>query len=218
MNSEWIVDLKARKRIVLRAWPSRVEGKRMRNPLELVLTGMLSVALLLGQGCATSFGSGTGDEEMVQEEQIEEPAIKYIPPPSARVAAPLKNSAMRAELSARNATGLPQGALSDVLFDFDEATLRADALPILQVTAGRLNNEGVSRVILEGHGDEAGTAAYNIVLGDRRAKRVKAYLQELGLLSVSLKTMSYGKDRPLCFQHSSDCLQQNRSVHFVVKD
>lgn len=114
-----------------------------------------------------------GDEEMVQEEQIEEPAIKYIPPSSARVAAPLKNSAMRAELSARNATGLPQGALSDVLFDFDEATLRADALPLLQVTARRLNNEGVSRVILEGRGDEAGTAAYNIVLGDRRAKRVR---------------------------------------------
>ena len=121
----------------------------MRKPHELVLTGMLSVPLLLGQGCATSFGSGTGDEEMVQEEQIEEPAIKYIPTPSARVTAPLKHSAMRAELSARNATGLPQGALSDVLFDFDEATLRADALSILQVTARRLTNEGVSRVFLK---------------------------------------------------------------------
>lgn len=190
----------------------------MRKPFEMVVTGMMGVVLLLGQGCATVFGSGTGDEEMVQEEQIDEPAIKYIQPPSALVTTPLTKPAMRAELSARNATGLPQGALSDVLFDFDEATLRADALPILQVTARRLNNDGVSRVILEGRGDEAGTAAYNIVLGDRRAKRVKAYLQELGLLSVSLKTMSYGKDRPLCFQHSSDCLQQNRSVHFVVKD
>jgi peptidoglycan-associated lipoprotein len=125
---------------------------------------------------------------------------------------------MRAELSARNATGLPQGALPDVLFDFDQATLRKDALPVLEATAKRLNDNGVTGLILEGRGDEAGTAAYNLVLGDRRAKRVKSYLQELGLLSVNLKTTSYGKDRPLCLLHSSDCWQKNRSVHFVVKD
>jgi len=54
-------------------------------------------------------------------------------------------------------------------------------------------------------------------LGDRRAKSVKSYLQQLGL-SLNLKTTSYGKDRPLCFQHSTECLQKNRSVHFVVKE
>ena len=105
----------------------------------------------------------------------------------------------------------------DVLFDFDRASLRTDALPVLEANAKRLTDEGVTRLLLEGRGDEAGTAAYNIVLGDRRAKSVKYYLQELGL-SVDLRTTSYGKDRPVCFQHSDDCMQKNRSVHFVVKE
>ncbi len=105
----------------------------------------------------------------------------------------------------------------DVLFDFDRASLRTDALPVLEANAKRLQKDGVTRLLLEGRGDEAGTAAYNIVLGDRRARNVKNYLQDLGL-SVDLNTTSYGKDRPVCFQHSDDCMQKNRSVHFVVKE
>ena len=70
---------------------------------------------------------------------------------------------------------------------------------------------------LEGRGDEIGTTAYNLVLGERRAKSVKSYLQELGL-RLQLKTTSYGKDRPLCISHSEGCMQRNRSVHFVVKE
>jgi peptidoglycan-associated lipoprotein len=104
----------------------------------------------------------------------------------------------------------------DVLFDFDRASLRTDALPVLEANAQRLMNAGVTRLLLEGRGDEAGTAAYNIILGDRRAKSVKFYLQDLGL-SVDLNTTSYGKDRPVCLQHSDDCMQKNRSVHFVVR-
>ena len=105
----------------------------------------------------------------------------------------------------------------DVLFDFDRASLRVDALTVLEMNAKRLKETGVSRLLLEGRGDEIGTAAYNIVLGDRRAKNVQSYLQQLGL-AVDLRTTSYGKDRPLCFQHNSECLQRNRSVHFMVKE
>lgn len=184
---------------------------------ELLLMGMLGMALLLSQACATFSGSGTGDEQQAQEELIDEPVIKDIPPKDLSVMTARTRPSMRAELSARNATGLPQGALSDVLFDFDQASLRTDALPVLDANAKRLLNQGVTRLLLEGRGDEIGTAAYNIVLGDRRAKRVKSYLQDLGL-SVELRTTSYGKDRPLCFQHSSDCFQKNRSVHFVIKE
>ena len=105
----------------------------------------------------------------------------------------------------------------DALFDFDRATLREDARMVLEVNAKRLQKNGSTRLLLEGRGDEMGSSAYNLVLGDRRAKNVKRYLQDLGL-AVELKTTSYGKDRPLCFQHSEDCMQQNRSVHFVVKE
>ncbi|MBD0315242.1 MAG: OmpA family protein [Nitrospiraceae bacterium] len=190
----------------------------MRKPSELVMAGMMGVVMLLGQGCATLFGSETGTDDRVQEEQIDEPAIMYVQPPNAFLPKSLSKPAVRAELSARTATGFGQETLSDVLFNFDESSIRADAFPLLDAAAMRLKRDGVSQVVLEGRGDEAGTAAYNIVLGDRRAKRVKLYLQELGLLSVKLKTTSYGKDRPLCDEHSRECWQRNRSVHFVVKE
>ena len=86
-----------------------------------------------------------------------------------------------------------------------------------EANARRLEQDGVTRLLLEGRGDEIGTSAYNIVLGERRARSVKSYLLERGL-SLQLKTTSYGKDRPLCYQHSEDCMQKNRSVHFLVKD
>lgn len=189
----------------------------MRQSRVVALSGMLVFGLLFAQGCATKSGSGTGDELKAQQERIAEPAIKEIPPADIGVTASRTSPAMRTELTARNATGLTTGSLVDVLFDFDRASLRSDALPLLEVNAKRLKEDGATRVLLEGRGDEVGTAAYNIVLGERRAKSVKSYLQQLGL-SVDLRTTSYGKDRPLCFQHSEDCMQRNRSVHFVVKE
>lgn len=188
----------------------------MRKAPEFVLMGVLAVASLLAQGCATQSGSGAGDEKMAYGERIDEQLIKHIPPPEFSMTPTRNRPSMRAELSALNETGLPNGLLMDVLFDFDRASLRPDALPVLEANAQRLMDAGVRRLLLEGRGDEAGTAAYNIILGDRRAKNVKSYLHELGL-SVDLKTTSYGKDRPVCLSHSEDCMQKNRSVHFVVK-
>lgn len=189
----------------------------MRKAPEFVLMGLLAVASLLVQACATQSGSSGGDEQMAGTERIDEQTIKHISPPEFGVPTSRTRQSLRAELAARNATGLPNGSLMDVLFDFDRAAIRKDALPGLEANAKRLQKDGVTRLLLEGRGDEVGTAAYNIVLGDQRAKNVKFYLQDLGLLA-DLKTTSYGKDRPVCFQHSDDCMQKNRSVHFVVKE
>lgn len=190
----------------------------MRKASGFVLMGMLAVASLLVQACATQSRSGAGDEQMAQGERIDEQTIKFIPPPEFSMTTRRPKPSKRAELSARNSTGrLPQGTLMDVLFDFDRASLREDVLPVLESNARVLKTEGVTRLLLEGRADEIGTAAYNLVLGDSRAKHVKTYLEDLGLIA-DLETTSYGEDRPLCFQHNSDCFQKNRSVHFVVKE
>lgn len=186
----------------------------MNKPAKLFWVA-LSLGCLAWPGCATQAGSVGGDE--FAEEQVDEPTIKHIPPPEFSMTASRPRPSARAELSAINATGLPPGALSDVLFDFDQAILRRDALPVLEANAKRLMHDGATRLTLEGRGDEIGTSAYNLVLGERRARSVKSYLQELGI-PVQFKTTSYGKDRPLCFQHNEACMQKNRSVHFVVKD
>lgn len=107
--------------------------------------------------------------------------------------------------------------LLDIPFNFDQYSLRDDALAFVEVNATRIREEGVGKVVLEGRGDEVGTADYNLVLGERRAREVKRYLQNLGLKSSSMRVVSYGKERPLCFEHTTDCWQLNRSVRMVVE-
>lgn len=186
--------------------------------LHRLTPGFLAVLLMIGApGCATKSGYGTGDELIASEERIPDPVIRERAPRETGTPVTRTSPGMRAELSARNATGAERSILPDVLFDFDRATLRLDALPILDANAKKLTDEGTKRILLEGRGDEIGTSAYNLVLGERRAKAVQAYLKQLGL-DMDLRTTSYGKDRPLCFEHQQECWQKNRSVHFVVKE
>ena len=108
--------------------------------------------------------------------------------------------------------------LLDIPFNFDRAGLREDALMFLEVNAIRLKDEQVSAVLLEGRGDEVGTAYYNLILGERRARAVKQYLHDLGLEASRVLTTSYGTERPLCREHNIECWQLNRSVRFVVQE
>ncbi|MBM4126705.1 MAG: hypothetical protein FJ247_05055 [Nitrospira sp.] len=177
--------------------------------------GALALGALLTQSCATQSGSGAGTDR-TQAERIGEQTIKEAGPNRATDGSRTSPD-MQSELSSRNASGVAAGLLMDALFDFDRDNLRSDALVIVETNAKRLKELGAAHVLLEGRGDEVGTSAYNLVLGERRARNVKRYLQQLGLF-LDIKTTSYGKDRPLCFEHGADCMQKNRSVHFVVKE
>jgi peptidoglycan-associated lipoprotein len=181
----------------------------MRQDRMLWVVGAPIMAVLVMQGCSALSGSGTGQEGRAGEERIKEQAIKEA---QARTVNP-----DRSELSAKHEAESGKDLLTDVLFDFDQDSLRASALPALEANARQLKSSGIARILLEGRGDESGTSAYNLVLGERRARNVKTYLQHLGL-SVDLKTTSYGKDRPLCLEHTNECMQKNRSVHFTVKE
>ena len=64
---------------------------------------------------------------------------------------------------------------------------------------------------------ERGTLAYNLVLGEKRAKAVRNYLVELGVGANRLAVVSYGKERPFCNERSESCYQQNRRGHVVVR-
>jgi peptidoglycan-associated lipoprotein len=104
--------------------------------------------------------------------------------------------------------------LTDVYFDFGEYTIRNDARSKLTALATTLKAQSNSSIIVEGHCDERGTNAYNLILGERRAHAVKRHLQNLGVASSQLKVVSHGKERPVCTEHSDACRQLNRRVHF----
>jgi len=103
----------------------------------------------------------------------------------------------------------------DALFDFDRADIRPDAREALSQTAQFLRSNTQVRVTIEGHCDERGSTEYNLALGDRRAQATKDFLVSLGVTADRMDTVSYGKERPACSDHTEDCWQQNRRGHFV---
>jgi peptidoglycan-associated lipoprotein len=107
-----------------------------------------------------------------------------------------------------------KGALADVYFDYDAFLIRGDASALLEADARLLKADGTHTLLIEGHCDERGTLAYNLVLGERRARAVKQYLQDLGVAASQLQITSYGKERPFCTEHSEACWQSNRRAHF----
>ena len=97
-----------------------------------------------------------------------------------------------------------------VHFGYDDATLDRSELPILQRAARCAIAVPGIRLMVDGNADERGTTEYNLVLGQRRADSVERYLTSLGVSSVQLRTVSYGKERPLCTGHDEACWSQNR--------
>ncbi len=107
--------------------------------------------------------------------------------------------------------------LEDIYFDFDQFALREDARAKLEANADQLKTNEGWNLTIEGHCDERGTEAYNLVLGERRASTVKQYLDELGVQVADIKIISYGKERPFCTDHNDECWKSNRRAHFIIK-
>jgi len=107
-------------------------------------------------------------------------------------------------------------SFKDINFDFDKYNLNPDARDILKQHADILTKNKYN-VLIEGHCDERGTTEYNLALGEKRAKEAKNYFIELGIDVKKIKTISYGKERPLNPEHNEEAWAQNRRDHFVVK-
>ncbi len=97
-----------------------------------------------------------------------------------------------------------------VYFLTDSALLEPQAQRMLQVQAVWLKEYPHYRITIEGHADERGTREYNLALGERRAQAVMDYFIALGVDPKRLKTISYGKERPVCTEANEACWSQNR--------
>jgi peptidoglycan-associated lipoprotein len=103
-----------------------------------------------------------------------------------------------------------------VFFDFDSFQLRPEARATLEKQAEWLKQHRNVVVSLEGHADERGTREYNLALGERRANAIRDYLVALGISQNRLKTISYGKERPVDPRSADDAWVTNRRGVMVV--
>jgi len=106
--------------------------------------------------------------------------------------------------------------IKDAFFDYNKSTIRPDAAQALTADANFLKSHPSINFTIEGHCDERGSEEYNLGLGDRRANSAKAFLVNLGISASRITTISYGKDRPFCTEHSEVCWQKNRRAHLVL--
>jgi peptidoglycan-associated lipoprotein len=97
-----------------------------------------------------------------------------------------------------------------IFFDTDSSVIRADAQATLTRQAQWLNKYRQYAIVVEGHADERGTREYNIALGARRAAATRDYLVSRGVAGNRLKTISYGKERPVAVCDDISCWSQNR--------
>ncbi|SCA56803.1 Outer membrane lipoprotein Omp16 homolog [Candidatus Terasakiella magnetica] len=103
-----------------------------------------------------------------------------------------------------------------VFFGFDQYNLTADARSTLEKQAMWLKKYPNATIALEGHCDERGTREYNLALGERRANAAKEFLVSLGVDAMRVKTISFGKERPVALGHNEAAWAQNRRSVTVV--
>lgn len=163
-------------------------------------TAALLAALLMALGCASRKQVTTSDVEPPPPPPASTEETTTAPPPS----------------TTEGETDTRASALSDAFFDFDEASLRADAKTALENNAKWMEKNSAN-VIIEGHCDERGSVEYNLALGERRAKAAKDFLVSYGISASRLTTISYGKERPFDPGHDENSWAQNRRAHFVAK-
>jgi len=117
--------------------------------------------------------------------------------------------------------GMISGAtvnLAPVFFTFDRFYLSKEAMAVLDANVAALKARGAGVVVtVEGHTDERGTIAYNIALGDKRAKEVKDYYVKRGIKAGNVRTISYGKERPVCFEAKESCWAKNRRGETIIR-
>jgi peptidoglycan-associated lipoprotein len=121
----------------------------------------------------------------------------------------------RAELTKEEKAAFEAG-IQDVFYGYDQWTVSNAGMESLNRDASYLKDHPGTVLKIEGHCDERGTSDYNMVLGDKRAKAARTYLIETGVSPKQVAIVSFGKERPFCFDHEESCYQQNRRGHMLL--
>ncbi|MBX3597527.1 MAG: peptidoglycan-associated lipoprotein Pal [Rhizobiaceae bacterium] len=104
-----------------------------------------------------------------------------------------------------------------IFFDTDSSAIRSDAQQTLARQAQWLNRYSSYAITVEGHADERGTREYNLALGARRAASTRDFLIAQGVAGNRIKTISYGKERPVAVCDDISCWSQNRRAVTVPR-
>lgn len=127
------------------------------------------------------------------------------------------NAATSGNLSEGNITEQQfEENVKPVFYDYDSYTIRPDAQSVVSQDANFLNQHPNLKVVVGGYCDERGSIEYNLALGENRANAAKQALVNAGVSPDRLRTVSYGKEKQFCTDHTESCWQQNRRAQFSI--
>jgi len=124
--------------------------------------------------------------------------------------APLPPGAEVIEASLRGSGFEADADIKTVRFDYDSAQLSGETLDILKANAAVMKERKGTEFLVAGHCDDRGTVAYNLALGQKRAKEVRDYYIRLGVDGRKIATISFGKEQGECSEQTEDCWSKNR--------
>lgn len=111
---------------------------------------------------------------------------------------------------------MEKGQLFTIYFDYDKYTIRDVDMENPTRNAKFLGLNGTIKVRIEGHADERGETEYNLALGDKRARSVMKYLQDMGIQVQRMDVVSYGEEKPAVDGHDEGAWSKNRRAEFVI--
>ena len=197
------------------------------SPLKTAVVATMGLVLLVGQGCSMKWMQSDGETGTgsAQRDGSGGALSGFSKNPSeerlakggdiASISSSGITARQRAEITKEEKAAIEAGLL-DVFFGYDQWTLSDAGMEALNHDAQWLKDHPRALMKVEGHADERGTADYNLVLGEKRAKAARSYLIESGVGSKQLAIVSYGKARPFCMDPSESCYQQNRRGHVLL--
>lgn len=128
---------------------------------------------------------------------------------------------LRLQMEAMQAEQTDRGmvlTLGDVLFDLNQAELKASGEATVRRLAEFMKEYEERRVRVEGYTDSTGEASYNQELSERRAEAVRDALVSMGISRNRVETKGYGEEYPVATNDTSGGRQQNRRVEIVISD
>lgn len=198
----------------------------MQNYLHLMRAILILCSLALALGCAkkelvmTEPAAGLGASQTAASvtpgssatpnaaDSKGEQAVSSVAPPAE------DTTGTKAGQGAQN---VQADQLATIYFDFDSWLLSGQTRDALVKNAQLLKRNPEAAITLEGHADERGSDAYNLALGEKRAKSALQYLSTLGIATERMAAVSYGEERPIVDGDDEASWAKNRRVEFVLR-
>jgi len=165
----------------------------------------------------TVTGDKKSGESTLREQELREKAFREQTLRDQAAGGKVPESARRG--STEKAGAILKGVqIPDIYFDYNAYNLKPESQAILKEGAQAYLKHTTDTLVIEGHCDERGTAEYNLALGQKRADEAAKFLSDLGIAKERIKTISYGKEKPLDRGHDETAYAKNRRAHFVLSE